>query len=139
MNQKLKKFYGQALIEVMIAIFIISITVYVFKDYFGSGIKAYTFYRSKTEATILCQQKLEELIGMGYEKLLNLPFSFKEGKRVYPAEKEKIGGEKSPYKWQMDLESISGYPNLKKINLKVLWSLKGEQKEVILSTYISKH
>jgi hypothetical protein len=78
--------------------------IYVTGDYFGSNAPISLDYLDRFK-------KMEEVIGMGYGKLIEIPFTLKEGKRFYPSNPERIGEPNSHYKWQMMIENIPDYPN----------------------------
>ena len=111
---------GFTLLEVLVAIVILSVGLLGMACLAGSIIGYNQFADQVTTATTLAQDKIEELKNEGYSSITS------------------SSDTQSIYTRAWAVASDSPGPNLKTIEVKVNWNLKGTAKEVVLETIIAK-
>jgi len=111
---------GFTLLEVLVAIVILSVGLLGLACLAGSIIGYNQFADQVTTATTLSQDKIEELKNTGYSSITS------------------SSDTQSIYTRTWTIASVSPATNMKTIEVKVVWNLKGTAKEVVLKTIIAK-
>jgi general secretion pathway protein I len=112
---------GLTLIEVLTTITIISIVIPVAMHGLGIASGLASSARQRSEATVLAESKLNELVLSGEWQTAGLSGDFGE---AWPA-----------YKWEVQ---VTGWdePNINQLQLQVTWDARGGQRQVLLSTLV---
>ena len=130
---------GFTLLEILIALAILMIGVASVVNMFPVGLHASKRAVDFTSVSILAQQKMAELMYVGYDNVSRLhsnlgtiPTNMGTGtEEPFPSPDEE-------YKWHLDLADTD-ITNLAKATLWIYWNDRGEQTSEKFITYIAKY
>ncbi|MBU1044170.1 MAG: prepilin-type N-terminal cleavage/methylation domain-containing protein [Candidatus Omnitrophica bacterium] len=120
MKKRNKK--GFTLLEVMLALSIISISLVVIINSFSQAIAVKSAVSNYTKAMFLSQKKLFEI------NINNLSTVEKQGKFIQPFEQ---------FNWQINSDSTN-FSELAKVDLTIEWNQQGKSKNIQVSAIMEK-
>ena len=130
------------LLEILIALAILMIGVASVINMFPIGLHAAKRASDFTMAGILAQEKMAEVMYLGYAHIDNgtvplihpainqIPANMGATKQQFPSDDQ--------YRWHLDLADTTT-TNLAKATLWIYWNDRGEQTDEIFITYIAKY
>ncbi len=131
---------GFTIIEIVIAlaVFIIGVTSCV--NLFPVGLYASKRAGDFSSAGMLAQEKMAELLYLGYDKWGNVDGNFASpmSGHNHSGAAEPFPEPDSDYKWHIDVIMDNPIANLAKITLWVYWNDRGNEKDDVFVTYIAK-
>lgn len=122
---------GVTLVEVLFATAMIGALSVMFLNSFGSSVKTFHATHMRTEALILAQSKLEEVLGYGYNRIVQIA---RQGR--FPEKAEPIH---DSFRWQLELGPPIAETRLRALSVYIFWNISGQEYETSLMTYISPH
>lgn len=123
---------GFTLLEVLVAIVILSVGLLGMASLTGSIIGYNQFADNVTTATTLAQDKIEELKNTSYDDISVDPDTVTEN------DIDADGNPGGIYDRETKVDNNSPATNTKTITVTVTWNWKGTAKEVVLKTIIAK-
>ena len=125
---------GFTLVEVIIAIFLLTIGILGMASMQVQALQGNSFAGNISESNALCQYKIEEL--------MSLPYDHADLEDLNAGPTTTVYTDPSPPEgyvitWEVDADNP--VPNTKQIEVKVAWTQKGHSKETVFTSFKSKY